>query len=181
MRQRKDNMEVRDRKKFTLPCVQPVLPGLRLTLRAMPVAAAVVRNGLMMARRAGIDMTSERRSPAAGNRRKSAQLLVAEPRLVFLQKSITMLADNVGHLEGGPGHSGFRSRRERGTSATCFVPRLSGSFEQPSRCFLDRCRYREVVSRSSWPAIPEVSSDPCRLRVDELPSCVEANAVTRVW
>jgi hypothetical protein len=49
MRKGEDHMKVRDRKEFGLTRVQPMLPGLRLALRAVPVAAAVVRDDLVLA------------------------------------------------------------------------------------------------------------------------------------
>jgi hypothetical protein len=67
-------------------------------------------------------MSSERGGAATRNRIQNAELLEVQPRLILPEKLITMVAYDIGHLEGGPGHSGFRSRRERGTSVTTFVP-----------------------------------------------------------
>jgi hypothetical protein len=80
MRQGEYDVEVRDGKEFLFPSGEPALASLCLTLRTMPVSAGVIRDGLMTAPRASIDVTAQRRSPATPDGAQDAQLLVAEPR-----------------------------------------------------------------------------------------------------
>ena len=62
-----------------------------------------------------IDMAAEFRSSAAGNGIQGLELLETELTLATIDKGSSVRADNVGHLEGGPAHSGLRSLRESGT------------------------------------------------------------------
>ena len=52
-------MDVARREKFSPTCGDPAFPGRGLTLRAVPVAAGVVRDGAMPAAGALIEMTAE--------------------------------------------------------------------------------------------------------------------------
>ena len=58
VRERKDNVELRDLHQFSLPGGEPALSGLCLALGAVPVAAAVIRDGLMAAAGTGIDVAA---------------------------------------------------------------------------------------------------------------------------
>jgi hypothetical protein len=49
MGQGEDDVEVGDSEKFFFPCGEPALASLRLTLRAVPVSAGIIRDGLMTA------------------------------------------------------------------------------------------------------------------------------------
>jgi hypothetical protein len=49
MWQGEDHVEVGDREKFFFPCGEPALASLGLTLRAVPVSAGIIRDGLMIA------------------------------------------------------------------------------------------------------------------------------------
>ena len=60
MRQSKDDMEVGHGEQVLLTPREPALARLCLTLRAVPVAAGVIRDGLEITSRAGIQMASER-------------------------------------------------------------------------------------------------------------------------
>jgi hypothetical protein len=60
MWQREDDVEGGDSEKFFFPCGEPALASLRLTLRAVPVSAGVIRDGLMTALRTSIDVAAER-------------------------------------------------------------------------------------------------------------------------
>jgi hypothetical protein len=64
-RQRKDEVEVADGQQFRLALGEPFLSGGGLTLRAMPVAAAVVGNHDIGAVLAARDMPAERHRAAA--------------------------------------------------------------------------------------------------------------------
>ena len=60
MRKSEDHMDVARREKFFLTCCDPPFPGSGLTLRAVPIAAGVVRDGgAMPAAGALVEMTAK--------------------------------------------------------------------------------------------------------------------------
>jgi hypothetical protein len=73
------DVEVRNVEEFFLSCCEPALASLRLTLRTVPVSARVIRDGLMTALGALIDVAAKRRRSAAGDCSQHAQLLEAQP------------------------------------------------------------------------------------------------------
>ena len=79
MRQSEYDVEVRNVEQFLFSRGEPALAGLCLTFRAMPIAAGVIRDGLMAALGALIDVPSQRRRAAAGDCPQHAQLLEAQP------------------------------------------------------------------------------------------------------
>ena len=68
MRERKDDMHVRHVEQLALARVQPALPRLRLTLRAVPVSTRVIGDGLMPAGVAPIEVAAERGRATARDR-----------------------------------------------------------------------------------------------------------------
>ena len=62
-----DEMIVADRQQLLLPLGQPLIACARLALGAVPVAAGVIRDGLMSAAHARIAMTTERSGTAASD------------------------------------------------------------------------------------------------------------------
>ena len=50
MREREDDVHIRHVEQLALARIQPALPRLRLTLRAVPVPTRVIGDGLMAAR-----------------------------------------------------------------------------------------------------------------------------------
>jgi hypothetical protein len=70
-----DDMEVCRRQDFPLARSQPTLARLCLTLRAMPVTAGVVRDGLITAARARVEITSQSCCAAVLDGTKHFQLL----------------------------------------------------------------------------------------------------------
>ena len=87
-RKREDDVEVPDIEQPLAALLDPMLLGERLTLRAVPVAARMVRMVLVPARRAVLDMASERRCAALLDVRQHPLLLTRqrvqdfEPRAV---------------------------------------------------------------------------------------------------
>jgi len=77
-RQREHNMEVRHRQQIGLARGQPVLCRRALALRAVPVAARVVRDLAVRALLAARDMSAERRRTATLDRRHHLQLTEAD-------------------------------------------------------------------------------------------------------
>ena len=112
MRQRENHVEVADRQQFQLTGREPALPGLRLALHAMTVAAGVIRDDLMTTLGTGIDVPTQLRRAAAGDGTQHRQLLNGQPRTLF-QEVIALRAEYIGHLHGRPAHAGFRFFRKR--------------------------------------------------------------------
>src|SRR5271170_2957535 len=65
MRHAEDQVVVADGQQFLLPLGQPLIACTGLAFRAVPVAAGVVRDGLLSAAHARIAMTTERSGTAA--------------------------------------------------------------------------------------------------------------------
>ena len=76
----------------------------------MPIPTAVVREARLRALITAIAMPAQRRRAALDEGPEHAPMLAREPRPVRLEKAIAVLAHDVGHLEGWPGHR-FRFRR----------------------------------------------------------------------
>src|SRR6185437_4438533 len=73
-----DDMEVPDVEQALVAPRDPLLLGERLALRAMPVAARVVRRMLVLALRTVFDMASERRGAALPDVRQHPLLLTRQ-------------------------------------------------------------------------------------------------------
>lgn len=89
-----------------------MLACLCLALGAMSIPAGVIGDGLAPALRACIEMAAQRGCAAAADGSQHIQLLIAEPFSMAIDEALALLLNNVGHLEGGPAHSGLRSLRE---------------------------------------------------------------------
>ena len=87
-----------------------------------------------------IDMAAQRRRAATADGSQRTELLEAEPGSILFHETIALCVKDIGHLRGGPTHSGLRRRRERGTWAGGFIPIRSSGVETVCRCFLERCR-----------------------------------------
>ena len=70
MREREDDVHIRHVEQLALARVEPPLPGLRLALRAVPIAAGVIGEGLMPTGVTPIEMASERGRATARDRPK---------------------------------------------------------------------------------------------------------------
>lgn len=111
-RQREHHMEVRNRKQVGLPRGEPFRRGGALTLRAMPVAAAVVGNDRVGAVFAARDMAAERRRAAARDGRHHLQLVEADVPGIGSAPSEAVVAENIRDLQRWTGH-GRRPLRPR--------------------------------------------------------------------
>ena len=100
-------MEIAGVEEIVLPCCDPALTSLRLTLGAVAIATRVVRDGLITAARALIAMATQGGGAAALNGTQGFELLKVEARSIPLQEAIALHAQDVGHLEGGPSHGFF--------------------------------------------------------------------------
>jgi hypothetical protein len=77
MRQSENDVKIRYTEHFLLTSSEPSLARLRLTLRAVPVTAGVIGDGLMAALGTGIEMAAQGRRAATGDRSQHCQLLEA--------------------------------------------------------------------------------------------------------
>ena len=97
-------MDVARREKFSLTRGNPSFPGTRLTLRAVPVAAGVVRDGAMSAASAFIEMAAECGGATPRNGQQHFDMLPTNPLTVSFDECVARDADEIGHLEGWPAH-----------------------------------------------------------------------------
>ena len=93
----------------------------------------------MVAARAAIEMAAQRRGAAAREGAEHAPMLPGQPGLVRLDEAIAVLSDDIGHLEGWPGHR-FRFRRVRRAPSGEETPIVSSGFVTACKCRCERCR-----------------------------------------
>ena len=110
LRHREDDVDVADRQQLLLASRHPRVPRRGQTLRAMPIATAVVREGRLRALVTAIAMPAERGGATLRDGPEDAPMLPGHPGAVRLQEAIAMLAHDVGHLEGWPRHRWCFSR-----------------------------------------------------------------------
>jgi len=97
--EREDDMDVAGREKFSLTCSDPAFPGTGLTLWAVPVPAAVIRDGgTMPATGALIEMTAQSGGATLPNSPQHLDMLPAEPGAIPFDESSSRAADDIGHL-----------------------------------------------------------------------------------
>ena len=99
-----DEMIVADRQQFLLALLQPLVARSGLTLGAVPVAAGVIRDGLVPAVYAGVAMTAEGSGAAARDGVEHLALRPGQGSAVPLSKAVACTTNDVGHLEGWPAH-----------------------------------------------------------------------------
>ena len=97
-------MDVAHREKFSSTCGDPPFPRRGLTLRAVPVAAGVVRDGAMPAAGALVEMTAQRGGTTARNGQQHFDMLPTEPVAISFDESSSRGADEIGHLQRWPAH-----------------------------------------------------------------------------
>src|SRR5215471_10774484 len=152
MRQHEHGVKVRDRQKFILPSLDPSLTGLGLALGAMAVTTAIEGDSQILAAvQALIDMTTASRRAAPRNGAHNLELLKLEPAPMALDKWPAQRAEDIGHLHGGPVHC-FFFRPDRLTVSSVETGSASTGLVTECRCGVDRCKYREVVSKSECPS-----------------------------
>src|SRR6266849_8559700 len=104
-------MDVARWEKFSLTRGNPPFTGARLTLRAVPVAAGVVRDGAMSAASAFIEMAAECGGATPCNGQQHFHMLPTDPLTVSFDECVSCDADEIGHLEGRPAHLLLLRRR----------------------------------------------------------------------
>jgi hypothetical protein len=141
MRQREDDVHIRHIEELPLARLEPAVPRLRLTLRAVAIATRVVGDGPMPARAAVIDMSAERSSPTARDGAQHGALLHAEPRML-LEEDATLRVEDIGHLHRRPAHAGlgFRFSRDRGRTMGVGTCSCSSGLGAAWRCRCDKWR-----------------------------------------
>src|SRR5208283_674460 len=97
-------MDIARRKKFSLPRGDPAFPRRSLALRAVPVAAGVVRDGAMPAAGALVEMPAECGGTTPCNGQQHFDVLPTEPAAVSFEESSSRSADELGHLQRRPAH-----------------------------------------------------------------------------
>src|SRR5438309_6620743 len=105
MGQCKDHVQVARRKKLLSTRSDPTFPSSGLTLRAVAIAAAVIRDGgTMSAAGALIDMAAECGGATPCDGKQDLEMGPADPLSVALDECSSCGADQIGHLQGRPTH-----------------------------------------------------------------------------
>src|SRR5258708_6846370 len=97
-------MDVARREKFSLTRGNPPFTCARLTLRAVPVPAGVVRDGAMSAARAFIEMAAECGGATPCNGQQHFHMLPTDPLTVSFDECVARDADEIGHFQWRPSH-----------------------------------------------------------------------------
>ena len=93
----------------------------------------------MSARGTAIEMPTQRGGAAVHKGAEHAQVVRREPGAMGLDEACPVLANDVGHLEGWPGHR-FWSRRECRAVSGAETGIVSSGLATARRCRRDRCR-----------------------------------------
>src|SRR5208337_5675644 len=107
MRHREHDVEIAGGQKFAFPCRQPAFPSLCLALGAVPVSARIVGDGLIIAARALVAMSTQGSGAAALNGTQGLELREIQARSIAVEKTLALGAEDVSHLHGGPSHGFF--------------------------------------------------------------------------
>ena len=103
-RQRIDDMKIWHRKQIGLACGQPLGGGSALTLRAMPIAAAIVGDDRVGAVLAARDMAAERHRATALDRAHDLDLVEADVPGIGAAPRRPVVAENIRDLQRWTGH-----------------------------------------------------------------------------
>src|SRR3954451_8412362 len=139
MRQGEHHVEIADVQQFLLPVRQPAVASVSEALRAVPIAARVIRDGAMAAPRATVQMAAERCRAAMLDSAQHLQLLPCQPGTVALDEVLTVLSNDIGHLEGGPIHF-LCFLRDRRTVSGLETLMVSSGLGTACKCRRERCR-----------------------------------------
>jgi hypothetical protein len=103
-RQGEDHVQVARGEQFSLTRSDPAFPCGNLTLRAVPISAAIEGDGAMSATGAFIEMTAKCGGTATLNGPQYFHVLPTKPVAVLFDEHLTRSADDIGHLERWPAH-----------------------------------------------------------------------------
>jgi hypothetical protein len=109
--ERKDHMNVANGQEFLAPLSQPAVACTGLTLGAVPVSTRIIRDGTMAAVNAAITMAAQGGGAATRDGVQHLPLGPVQPGPSPCDEALTLGANDIGHLEGGPDHF-FCSLRE---------------------------------------------------------------------
>src|SRR5882724_6326580 len=100
-----DHVQIAGREQFSSTRSDPAFPRSDLTLRAVAIAAAVIRDGgTIPATGALIEMAAECGSTTPANSQQHFDVLPTEPVAISFDEGISRGADQIGHLQRWPGH-----------------------------------------------------------------------------
>ncbi len=105
VRQGKDNMDIARGEKLLTTRLEPTSTGVGLTLRAVPVAAAVVRDGRTVATvGALIEMPTQGGGATACDGPQHGEVLPGDPPAAAFDEGASRGANQIGHLKRRPVH-----------------------------------------------------------------------------
>src|SRR6266542_3773386 len=139
VRQGEDDVGVPDRQQLAFTVLEPLIARVRQALWAMPIATRTERDGAMATDGTLIEMPAQGRGPAVRDGAEHTEVLRGEPAAMDLDEACPVLANDVGHLEGWPGHR-FCSRRERRAVSGAETGIVSSGLVTAWRCRRDRCK-----------------------------------------
>src|ERR1700723_3827233 len=139
VRQSKDNVDIGDGQKFTLPSHNPLVASAALTLWAMTITATVIGGGAIATARALVAMPAECGGTATRNRAQYFPMSPMEPAEVAVDEAIALGANDIGQLQPWPSHC-FCSLREGWISPPGGSGRLSRGLGTACKCLWERCR-----------------------------------------
>ena len=104
LRQGENDVAVGDRQKLGRPCRQPLIARCGLALRTMSIPARVVRDGLMRAVIALLQMSAKRGGAACADISECSSLLGRKCMAPSLEKLLFVLAKDIGDFQPMAGH-----------------------------------------------------------------------------
>src|SRR6266404_3435553 len=105
-----DHVQITRGEQFSSPCSNPPFASSGLTLWAMAITAAVIRDrSTMCAAGALIEMSAERSRTTARNGQQYFDILPTDPLAVSLDEGSSSNADEIGNLERRRGHGSTSS------------------------------------------------------------------------
>src|ERR1700753_1632670 len=139
MRQREDDVEVRNGQQ--LGGTRGQTPGacVALALGAVPVAARVIGDGLVPATETLITMTAQSRRAATDDSVHHLAVLPGQVRSLPFPEAAARYTEDVGHLKGGPAHR-FVRLLECFTAYVSVTLIASSGLATAWRWRRDRCR-----------------------------------------
>src|SRR5438445_654027 len=139
MRKGEDHMEVADRKEFSTTFREPPVASAGQTLRAMAITAGVVGDGAMTAAGTAIEMAAQPERAAVRDGVEHTPVVPRQPGTVLLEETVSVLPNDLGHLEGWPIHR-FCNFRESLMLSGLETPSVSRGFATAVKCLRERCR-----------------------------------------
>src|SRR5215470_9376231 len=147
VRHSEHDMEIAGVEEFALPCCDPALASLRLTLGAVAIATRVVRDGLIPTTRASITMPAEGSGAATLNGTKGFELLKIKARSIPIQKAITVRAQNDRFLDRYRSSFDFQQLKAFRAIQRCRTAALGGHRDACPGCGYQTISYNSCRNR----------------------------------